>query len=125
MVGYGEDTKGYNLFDTSTLKNFIERSVQFEEEITPYFELAPGEFSSPQHHDEVSNDSSSNFYDISDNDIDDDDIFVYELPSRPKWDDKIIQAAGELAGNSLEARKTSSQFHNASFASEIALAKKF
>ena len=53
MVGYGEETKGYNLFDTSILKDFIERSVQFEEEIIPYFELALGECSSPQHHDEV------------------------------------------------------------------------
>ena len=43
MVGYGEDTKGYKLFDTSTLKNFIKRSVQFEEEPIPDFELAPGE----------------------------------------------------------------------------------
>ena len=124
MVRYGEYTKGYKLFDTSTLNTFIERSVQFEEEIIPYFELAPGECSSPQHHDELSNDSSSIFYDISDNEMDNDEISVDELPSRPKWDDKIIQAAGELAGNSLEARKTSSQFHNASFASEIALAKK-
>ena len=42
MFGYGEEKKGYNLFDTSTLKTFIERSVQFEEEIIPDFELAPG-----------------------------------------------------------------------------------
>ena len=55
MVGYGEYTKFYNLFDPSTLNNFIERSVQFEEEIIPDFELAPGECSSSQHHDDVSN----------------------------------------------------------------------
>ena len=54
MVGYVEDKKGHNLFDTSTHKNFIEISVQFEEEIIPDFELASGEFSSPQHHDDVS-----------------------------------------------------------------------
>ena len=41
MVGYGEDTKGYNLFDTSTGKPFVERSVKFEEEPIPDFELAP------------------------------------------------------------------------------------
>ena len=40
MVGYGEDTKGYKLFDTYTLKTFIERIVQFEEEPIPDFELA-------------------------------------------------------------------------------------
>ena len=56
MDGYGEDTQGYKLFDTSTLETFINRSVQFEEEPIPDFELAPGECSSPQHLDEVSND---------------------------------------------------------------------
>ena len=64
MVGYGEDTKGYNIFDASTHKTFIEISVQFEEEIIPYFELAPGECSSPQHHDDVSDDSTYDFSDI-------------------------------------------------------------
>ena len=54
MVGYGEETNGYNIFDTSTLDTFIERSVQFEEEPIPDFELALGECSSPQHLDEVS-----------------------------------------------------------------------
>ena len=72
MFGYGEDTKGYKIFYKSTHKNFIERSVQFEEEIIPDFELAPGECSSPQHHDDVSNDSRSDFYDSSDNDMSDD-----------------------------------------------------
>ena len=54
MVGNGEYKKVYNLFDSSTQKNFIDRSVQFEEEIIPDFELALGECSSPQHHDDVS-----------------------------------------------------------------------
>ena len=69
MVGYGEDTKGYKIFDTSTLKTFIERSVQFEEEPILDFELAQGECSSPQHLDEVSDDSLSVFSDNSDNDM--------------------------------------------------------
>ena len=69
MVGYGEDTKGYKIFDTSTHKTFIEISVQFEEEIIPDFELAPRECSSPQHYDDVSDDSTYNFSDISDNDM--------------------------------------------------------
>ena len=47
-----------------------------------------------------------------------DEIFVYYSPSRPKWDEKIIQAAGELAGNPLEPRKTRSQIHNDSYGSE-------
>ena len=40
MVGYGEDTKSCKLFDTSTLKKFVERSVKFKEEPIPDFELA-------------------------------------------------------------------------------------
>ena len=56
MFGYGEDRKGYKLFDSSTLKTFVERSVQFDEEPIPYFELAPGECSSPQQLDEVRDD---------------------------------------------------------------------
>ena len=48
MVGYGEESKGYKLFDTSTCKTFVEISVKFEEEPITDFELAPGECSSPQ-----------------------------------------------------------------------------
>ena len=125
MVGYGEDTKGYKIFDTSTLNTFVERSVQFEEELIPYFELAPGECSSPQQLDEVSDDSFSLFYDNYYNDIEEDDIYVHDSPSSPKWAEKTIQAAGDLAGNPLDPRKTRSQFHNASYASEIALDEKF
>ena len=54
MVAYGEETKGYNLFDTSTLKTFVERSAKFEEEPIPDFELAPGDCSSPQPFEDVS-----------------------------------------------------------------------
>ena len=43
MVGYGEEKKCYKLFDTSTLKTFVEISVQFEEEPIPDLELAPEE----------------------------------------------------------------------------------
>ena len=48
--------------------------MQFEEEPIPDFELAPGECSSPQYLDEVSDDSCSVFYDIYDN-----DMFVYGI----------------------------------------------
>ena len=92
--------------------------MQFKEEPIPYFELTPGECSSPQHLDEVSDDSCSVFSDNSDNDMDVYYIFVYYSPSRSKWAEKIIQAAGELAVNPQEPRKTSSQSNNASFASE-------
>ena len=88
-----------------------------------HFELAPGECSSPQHLDEVSDDSCSVFSDISNNYMVVDEISVDESPSRPKWDEKIIQVAWELMGNSLEPRKTKSQIHNASYESESSLAK--
>ena len=77
MVGYGEDTKGYKLFDPSTHKTFIERSVQFEEEIIPDFELAPGECSSPQHQDDVSDVSLSGIYD---SEMVEDDVSEHDSP---------------------------------------------
>ena len=60
------------------------------------------------------------FSDISDTNVSKNDIFVYDSPSRPKWAEKIIQAAGELARNPHEPRKTRSQTSNASFASDSA-----
>ena len=95
--------------------------MQFEEEIIPNFELALRECSSPQHHDDVSNGSSSDFSDIYDNEMDEYEIYVHESPSRPKWAEKTLQVAGDLASNPLDPRKTRSQFHNASYASEISL----
>ena len=62
MVGYGEVAKGYKLFDTSNCKTFVERSVKFEEEPFPSFELAPGECSSPQPFEDVSDDECSVFF---------------------------------------------------------------
>ena len=76
MVGHGEDTKFYNIFYPLTKNTFIEISVQFEEEVIPYFELAPRECSSPQNHDDVSDESTSDFYEIYDNEMDEDDFSV-------------------------------------------------
>ena len=53
-----------------------------------------------------------------------DEMFVHESPLRPKWAEKTIQAIGDLAGNPLDPRKTRSQFHNASYESEIGLLEK-
>ena len=125
MVGYGEDTKGYKLFDTSTHKTFIEISVQFNEEIIPYFELAPRECSSPKHQDDVSDDSISDISDISDYDMAEYDFFEHDTPSILKWEEKIIVAARDLAGNPLVPRKTRSQFHNDYYESEVYLDESF
>ena len=36
-----------------------------------------------------------------------------DSPTCPKWADKTIQVVGDLVGDSLDTRKTRSQFHNA------------
>ena len=50
-------------------------------------------------------------------------IAVDDSPYRPKWAEKIVQAAGELTGNPQEPRKTRSQTSKASFASDSAIAE--
>ena len=45
---------------------------------------------------------------MSDIDVAEDYISVYDPPSRPKWDEKLVQAAGELAGDPHGPRKTGS-----------------
>ena len=86
MVGHGEETKCYRLFDTSTYKTFVKRSVKFEEEPILDFELAPGECSSPQPFKYVSGDTCSVFSDMSDINMAEYDISIDESPSRPMWD---------------------------------------
>ena len=54
MVGYYEYENGYKLFDPSSHKTFIERSVQFKEDIMQETELAHRECSHPPLHDDVS-----------------------------------------------------------------------
>ena len=64
MAGYDEYENGYNLFDLSSHKTFIQRSVQFEQELMQEAELDHGECSHPPLHDDVSDDSSSDIYDF-------------------------------------------------------------
>ena len=68
MFLYGEYEKGHKLFDPSSQKKVIKRSVQFEEEPMQEIKLAQGECSNPLLHDDVSDDTS---YYFSDSDIDD------------------------------------------------------
>ena len=108
MAGYVEYEKGYNLFDPSSQKKIIERSVQFEEEPVQEIELVQGECSNPPLHDDVGDDTSSNFFD-SDIYYDDYDMNLdHDSPIRPKWVEKIIQASGDLVGDPLDSRKTRS-----------------
>ena len=45
---------------------------------------------------------------------DNDDLISYpNSPTRPKWAAKTIHAAGELAGNPNDTRRTRSQFESA------------
>ena len=46
-------------------------------------------------------------YDMSDSD---DFISYPNIPTKPKWEAKTIHAAGELAGNPNDPRRTRSQF---------------
>ena len=42
-----------------------------------------------------------------------DEMHAYhDSPIRPKWDEKTIQAAGDLVGDPLNSRNIRSQFHN-------------
>ena len=121
MVGYSEYTKGYNIFDPSTQSTFIERSLHFEEEIIQDFETALGECSSPQHQDDVSDDS---LYDNYDFEMVEYDFFEHESPTWPKWVENTLEADGDLASNPLDPRKTRPQFHTACFSSEVYLGDK-
>ena len=99
--------------------------MQFEEEVILDFELAPRECSYPQHQDDASDDS---LYDISGifySEMAEDDVSEHDSPTRPKWVEKTLEAAGNLASNPLDPRKSRSQFHTTSFASEVYLAEKF
>ena len=54
MVRYVEDANIYNIFYPTSKNKFIERSVQFKEELMQEVELAHGECSLPPLHDDVS-----------------------------------------------------------------------
>ena len=51
----------------------------------------------------------------ADSDMSDSDDFIAypNIPKRPKWASKTIHAAGELAGNPNDPRRTRSQFESA------------
>ena len=93
----------------SANKYFIERSVQFEEEPLALVEV--GESSSPPQPLIVSEDTNEfASSDMSDNDY----LISYpNIPTRPKWELRTIHAAGELAGNPSDTRRTRSQFESA------------
>ena len=96
--------------------------MQFEEELMPELELAPRECSSPPQQDDASDEY---FSDISDSDInEEDDDDDNGFPIHPKWSEKTMEVARDLAGNTLDPRKTRSQFHTAFSASEVFLAEK-
>ena len=85
MVGYDEYEKGYNLFDSLSQNTFIERRVQFKEELMPELELAPVECSSPPQQDDVSDEYFYDICDIYDSDISEYDYYYHVSPIRPKW----------------------------------------
>ena len=102
FVGYSEDSKGYKLINLSTNKAFIERCVQFQE---PLAAVEVGESSSPPEPLDV----SEEIVEHANSDL----IADPNSPTIPKWVAKIIHAAGELAGNPNDPRRTRSQFESA------------
>ena len=96
------------LINLSTSKYFIEWSVQLEEQ--PLAAVKVGESSSPTQPLIVS--EETNEFDDS-NMFDNDDFIAYtNSPTRPKWVANTIHAAGELAGNPSDPRRTRSQFES-------------
>ena len=90
-------------------KYFIERRVQLQED--PLVAVEVGESSSPL--DPLIVSGETNEFDDSDM-YDNDDLIVYlDIPTRPKWAENTIHAAGELAGNPSDSRRTRSQFESA------------
>ena len=85
MVLYAEYSNLYNLFDLSSQNTFIERSVQFEEELMQEVELAQGECSHPTLHDDVSDDYLSYFSDSNISEYDDDIHSDHDSSIHPKW----------------------------------------
>ena len=114
FVGNYEDSKGYNLINLSTNKYFIEISVRFQEE--PLVDVEVGESSSPP--DPLILIGETNEFDDSDRSDNDDLIADPNNPTRQKWAGNTINAAGELAGNPSDTRRTRSQFESALFMEE-------
>ena len=93
----------------STKKSFIERCVQFQKE--PLAAMEVGESSSPPEPLNV----SEEIVEHADSDMSANDGFIADpnIPTRPKWAANTIHAAGELAGNPNDPRRTRSQFESA------------
>ena len=106
FFGYYEYSKGYNLINLSTNKYFIERSVQFQED--PLVAMEVGESSSPP--DPLIVSEETNEFDYSDMSDNEDLSIDTNSHTRPKWAENTIHAAGELAGNPNDTRRTRSHF---------------
>ena len=97
------------MINLSTNKYFIERSVQFKEE--PLAAVEVGEYSSPPQPLIVSEETNE----FADSDIShNDELIEYpNIHTIPKWKASTIHAAGELARNPNDTRRTRSQFESA------------
>ena len=121
FVGYSEDSKGYKLIKFSKNKDFIKRSVQFEEE--PLAAVKVGESSSPPQPLIVSKETN----DFVDSDMFDNDDLIIDpnSPTRPKWAVRTIHVARKLARNPSDTRRTRSQFESALCVKDPSFVKKF
>ena len=108
------------MINLSTNKTFIERSVQFEEELLAAVEV--GESSSPPKPLIISEETNE----FDDSNMSYNDYFITDpnSPTRTKWVANTIHAAGELAGNPNDTRRTRSQFENALCVKDTLFAEK-
>ena len=105
----------------STNKYFIEIIIQFEEE--PLATVEVGESSSPPQPlivSEETNEFADSIMSSSD------ELFVDpNIPIIPKWEERTIHVARELARNPSDTRRTRSQFESALCVKDPPFAKKF
>ena len=102
----------------STNKTFVERSVQFQED--PLVAVEVGESSSPPYPLIVSGETNE----FSDSDMSDNDDLIADPESPTIWAANTIDAAGELAINPTDTRRTRSQFESALCMKDPLFAKK-
>ena len=96
------------MINLRTNKYFIDISVQFQDE--PLVAVEVGESSSPLEPLNVSEETNE----FDDSDMSDNDYLISDpnSPKIPKWAAKKLHAAGELAGDPNDPRRTRSQFES-------------
>ena len=126
LLGYAEDAKYYKLMEVATIRWFIERSVQFEEDqlydTPPVAHEGITIFSPIFYDDDVLQVSNSDEEDHSQHDpitetesqeiLDLDPVSIPNHKPNPIWGGKLLDDVGSGARNLEDKRRTRSQCHN-------------